>query len=541
MLNNENDIEQLFRDRFENAEVAPADDIWAKLESNINKRDIEGLYQTAFKNAAVEPAASVWQKIASTLAWRSFLTFKFNTFNVYYATLVTAILSFTAFNFFQKDSESTSVSDAQLAETTEQITERTENNISLADNSVENTNDVLSSTSTERSAQSAENNSTNAMTVVAVNANSFSETADNPKNRKKNDSERLVDWSFVKITGRNSICKDIPSVYGVEGLNEHAEVNWILPKSAKKNSAAGHNISLIWQEAGQQTLSVVVKINDEKNTLNYNVDVEGVAVPNIKGKTKVCQGMEKQLYYVDETINKEISYLWEAQQNAIDLIGNKYINVDWTKSGKDTLSVTKINNVTGCKSYATVGIVIYPQPKIDFEYYPLGENQYEFAFTETQRKGYSYEWSIEGVEYNEPVVTHEASGTGSSFASLMVTDKNGCVSKIQKEIDFNKNFLAVPSKFNPANGNYFMPLTNANLQSYRMEIYNARNEKIWESTELSDGKPANGWDGKFRGTSLPRGKYMWKITATFEDGTQWKGVTQPNGSCRPNGIFVLEN
>ena len=237
MLNNENDIEQLFRDRFENAEVAPADDIWAKLESNINKRDIEGLYQTAFKNAAVEPAASVWQKIASTLAWRSFLTFKFNTFNVYYATLVTAILSFTAFNFFQKDSESTSVSDAQLAETTEQITERTENNISLADNSVENTNDVLSSTSTERSAQSAENNSTNAMTVVAVNANSFSETADNPKNRKKNDSERLVDWSFVKITGRNSICKDIPSVYGVEGLNEHAEVNWILPKSAKKNSA----------------------------------------------------------------------------------------------------------------------------------------------------------------------------------------------------------------------------------------------------------------------------------------------------------------
>ena len=541
MLNNENDIEQLFRDSFENAEVAPADDIWAKLESDINKRDIEGLYQTAFKNAAVEPAASVWQKIASTLAWRSFLTFKFNTFNVYYATLVTAVLSFSAFNFFQKDSESTSASDAQLAESTEQITERTENNVSLADNSVENTNDILSSTSTERSAQSAESNSTNAMAVVAANANSFNETADNPKNRKKNDSERLVDWSFVKITGRNSICKDIPSVYGVEGLNEHAEVNWILPKSAKKNSAAGHNISLIWQEAGQQTLSVVVKINGEKNTLNYNVNVEGVAVPNIKGKTKVCQGMEKQLYYVDETINKEISYLWEAQQNAIDLIGNKYINVDWTKSGKDTLSVTKINNVTGCKSHTTIGIVIYPQPKIDFEYYPLGENQYEFAFTETQRKGYSYEWSIEGVEYNEPVVTHEASGTGSSFASLMVTDKNGCVSKIQKEIDFNKNFLAVPSKFNPANGTYFMPLTNANLQSYRMEIYNARNEKIWESTELSDGKPASGWDGKFRGASLPRGKYMWKITATFEDGTQWKGVTQPNGSCRPNGIFVLEN
>ena len=541
MLNNENDIEQLFRDRFENAEVAPADDIWAKLESDINKRDVEGLYQTAFKNAAVEPAASVWEKIASTLAWRSFFTFKFNTFNVYYATLVTAILSFSAYNFFQKDSESASNSDALVAETTEQITDRTDNGSLFADVSEQSTNDSHASASEQHVAHSAEHNSEGAMPVVAASSSAFNENADNPKGKKKNDSERLVDWSFVKITGRNSICKDIPSVYGVEGLNEHAEVNWILPKSAKKNSTVGHNVSLIWQEAGQQTLSVVVKINGEKNTLSYNVNVEGVAVPNIKGKTKVCQGMEKQLYYVDETINKEISYLWESQQNTIDLIGNKYINVDWTKSGKDTLSVTKINNVTGCKSYATVGILIYPQPKIDFEYYPLGENQYEFAFTETQRKGYSYEWSIEGVEYNEPVVTHEASGTGSSFATLMVTDKNGCVSKIQKEIDFNKNFLAVPSKFNPASGNYFMPLTNANLQSYRLEIYNARNEKIWETTELSDGKPANGWDGKLRGAMLPRGKYMWKITATFEDGTQWKGVTQPNGSCRPNGIFVLEN
>lgn len=541
MLGNEDNIEQFFKDRFENAEVTPSDDIWAKLESNIEKRDIEGLYQTAFRNAAVEPSASVWKKIATTLAWRSFFTFNVSTFNIYYATVITAIMGFTAFNFFHKDTDfqsetaiSATSGQTEKSVLNESLSQGNENAAVTDDQTI-----VAESVTEQNHSQSSAGNAVDMITSTSGKTEITIESSNGKK--KKNDAERTVDWSFVKITGRNSICKDIPSVYAVEGLNEHAEVHWQLPKAAKKNSAAGHNISLIWQESGQQTLTAVVKIGGEKATLNYAVNVEAVEVPNIKGKTKVCQGMEKQLYYVDENINKEISYLWESQQNAIDLIGNKYVNVDWTKSGKDTLSVTKINNVTGCKSYATIGIVIYPQPKIDFEYYPLGENQYEFAFTETQRKGYIYEWSIEGMEYNEAVVTHEASGTGSSFATLMVTDKNGCTSKIQKEIDFNKNFLAVPSKFNPASGNYFMPLTNASLQSYRMEIYNARNEKVWESTELSDGKPANGWDGKFRGAMLPRGKYMWKITATFEDGTQWKGVTQPNGTCRPNGIFVLEN
>lgn len=544
MLNNEKDIEQFFKDRFENAEVSPSNDIWEKLEADINKRDVEGIYKTAFQNATVEPAASIWRKISSTLAWRSFLTFKFNTFNIYYASLITAIVGFTSFNFLQKQS------DGDVENTTTKVIENTSQVISDSQKSKDS--DISESLQSDVTKFSNETTDSD----VAINANEqqkeFVEaTLTSPKEndgfpkgkgkKKNNESARTVDWSFVKIVGRNSICKDISTHYAIEGLNEHADVQWRLPKGAKKIQSAGHNIALVWQESGKQTLSAEVKINNEKNILNYVVNVEAVAVPSIKGKNKVCQGMEKQLYYVDETINKEISYLWEAQKNPIDLIGNKYINIDWTKSGKDTLSVIKINNTTGCKSSATMAIVIYPQPKISFEYTPLGENQYEFAFTETQRKGYEYVWTIEGMEYNDPIVTHEASGSGSSFVTLLVTDKNGCSSKIQKEVDFNKNFLAVPSKFYPSGGNFFMPQTNANLQSYRMEIYNARNEKIWETTELSDGKPVDGWDGRYRGAPLPSGKYMWKISATFEDGTKWKGIIQPNGVCRPNGIFVLEN
>ncbi|MBO7054596.1 MAG: hypothetical protein J6W37_04355 [Bacteroidales bacterium] len=547
MLDENKNIEQLFSDRFRDAEETPSNDIWEKLESNLDKHNVEGIFQTAFQNAAVEPAASVWQKIAKTLAWKSFLTFRFNTFNVYYASVITAILGISAFQFLKTDSQATVQNN--IVETTD--ISKTAETASVAEENIVATTETAESVSSTTQSSDVASSATKVDNTTKYNVSENSAVANpddfafdkdpNKKKRGTDEDARNIDWSHVRLIGNASICKDVASTYAIEGLTVHADIQWKLPKAAKKNSEVGHNVSIIWTEAGQQTITALVKVGDTKKTYTYNVMVEGVAIPEIKGKVKVCQGMEKQLYYVDEKVNNDISYLWESQHNTIDQIGNKYINVDWTKSGKDTLFVTKINTVTGCKSQTSVGIVIYPQPKINFEVHPLGDQEYEFAFTETQRKGYVYEWMIEGTEYNDAVVTHEASGAGSSFVTLKVTDKNGCSSTIQKEVDFNKNFISVPSKYNPSNGKYFVPLTNSDLQSYKLEIYNARNEKVWESTELNNGKPAAGWDGKVRGVVQPRGKYMWKISATFDDGTQWKGVTQPNGSCKPSGIFILEN
>ncbi len=550
MTNEENNIEDLFSSRFSDAEEAPSSDIWTKLESDLdNQNNVEGMYQAAFQNAAVEPSSSVWRKISAALAWRSFLTFRYNTFNVYYASVISAILGLTGVYLMQDKQTSSGLTVAERIQNQAQYHSQFAkdeayyqsllSSIQQADSVAEEYSFEIEVQKNAVSKESVKGNSSN----VAINdvESAFVGDSQNKKYSEDSSDDRVIDWSFVKITGTNSICKDIASVYSIGGLTTHADVRWILPKTAKKTSEVGHNVSIAWQESGNKKISAEVKVGKEKRTFDFSVTVEGVEMPTIKGKTKVCQGMEKQLYYVDESINKEISYLWETQQNTIDNIGNKYINIDWTKSGKDTISVTKINTVTGCKSSASVGIIVYPQPKISFEYHPTGDMEYEFVFTESQRKGYVYEWSIEGVEYAEPVVTHKASGSGSSFASLQVTDKNGCFTHIQKEIDFNKNFIAVPTKFAVGSGKYFLPMSNADLRSYKLEIYNARNEKIWETSELDNGKPAIGWDGLSKGASLPRGKYMWKISATFSDGTQWKGVTQPNGSTQPSGIFILEN
>lgn len=535
-MNTGDDIEKLFKERFQEAEVSPSQDIWTKLESKIENNRVESLYQTAFKNAEVRPAASVWGKISSILALRAFLTFKFNTFNIYYASIISAVLGVSAFQISQKFDENTTSHVSQIVQNTTNAEETSKAITTLKTKETES-----KEVSQNRATQSIVESEQAATQTFSPNGEDNAPIGNNSFNGKKSQDNHSVDWSRVKIVGSNAICQGVPFVYGVEGLTTHADIKWVLPKSAKKNTLTGHSVSISWQEAGMQNISAIVKIDGEKKQFDYSVVVEAVELPIIKGKVKTCQGTEKQLYYVDEKINKEISYLWETQKNPIDQIGNKFINIDWTDSGKDTLSVVKVNTKTGCKSSASMGVVVYPQPKIDFEVYPLSETEYQFVFSETKRKEYSYVWNIENVEYTEPIVKHGVTGTNSSFVTLSVTDRNGCVATIQKEVNFNTNFIAVPQKFTPISGKYFMPMTNGDLKSYKIEIYNARNEKIWESTDLQSGKPAVGWDGKFRGADLPRGKYMWKIFATFDDGTQWKGITHPNGSCTPSGIFILED
>jgi len=136
---------------------------------------------------------------------------------------------------------------------------------------------------------------------------------------------------------------------------------------------------------------------------------------------------------------------------------------------------------------------------------------------------------------------YENKGIGNTTVTLKVTDKNNCSTILQREVSFNKHIIFVPRQFNLDNNDGFIPQTNQPLKSYKIEIYNPRNEKIWESTDLTNGKPSKAWDGTYKGTQVARGKYMWRIKAVFDDGTEWKGIMQPTGELKPSGIIIIDN
>lgn len=92
--------------------------------------------------------------------------------------------------------------------------------------------------------------------------------------------------------------------------------------------------------------------------------------------------------------------------------------------------------------------------------------------------------------------------------------------------------LYVPNAFIPGSDNpdlnSFRPKAQKLLE-YRLEIFNLQGERLWASQELTDGYPAEGWDGTYAGELCPQGTYIWKIYAVIDQGDfgerNWEGQT----------------
>jgi len=106
--------------------------------------------------------------------------------------------------------------------------------------------------------------------------------------------------------------------------------------------------------------------------------------------------------------------------------------------------------------------------------------------------------------------------------------------------------LYVPNAFLPNSSNIavnrFMPVGES-LIKYKMEIYNLYGQILWSTEVIEDGKPKEGWDGTFKGKPCQTDTYIWKIQASFYDGTnegrRWEGQTLNNKKRLTTGTFSL--
>jgi hypothetical protein len=520
-------IEDLFGKAFRDAEITPPSHLWESLESSLEKEHaVETLFKKTFVNTAIQPSKKIWYRISYILFLRGFLTFKPTTFNAYYAALtaIVGVVCVSIWPFQKSTTQETKNTNIEIVSNTIQkqiISEQPQ------ETAITKTAPVINQKSTTESEKLMTNNIEQKHTKVEVSAPIPLET---------------FDFSKVRIIGATKICSALTAEYAIEGVPVESEIEWNLQtKDGIIKYISTRKISASWNKGGSYSIWAYVKVGNTKKKIELPVTVEENVEPIIKGKNKVCEGTEKQLYSVDEPVDKNIVYEWKTTYNAIDFIGNKYINVDWKKSGRDTLFVSRINSETGCKSQSAMLVTILPKPIVDFEMTPLGNSEFQFMYTGPIKKGVNIEWSIDGNEFNDQTIVYENKGIGNTTVTLKVTDKNNCSTILQREVSFNKHIIFVPRQFNLDNNDGFMPQTNQPLKSYKIEIYNPRNEKIWESTDLTNGKPSKAWDGTYKGTQVARGKYMWRIKAVFDDGTEWKGIMQPTGELKPSGIIIIDN
>lgn len=93
------------------------------------------------------------------------------------------------------------------------------------------------------------------------------------------------------------------------------------------------------------------------------------------------------------------------------------------------------------------------------------------------------------------------SGLSSGEFSVSVTDANGCEVSGVGKVSESKPQVRMPTGFNPVRSNY-EPITNCSI-TYQLFIWDRWGQLIYSGSE--------GWNGQFRGGSLPTGTYTYKI------------------------------
>lgn len=133
---------------------------------------------------------------------------------------------------------------------------------------------------------------------------------------------------------------------------------------------------------------------------------------------------------------------------------------------------------------------------------------------------------------------------GHQVFSLVAYNEYGCRDSVALEHEVLIKGLYFPNTFIPHSLNGKVNRFNGigmGLQSYKLEIYDGHNNKIWETRALQDGKPSEGWDGcNVKGERMPQGTYIWRAEAIFKDAGVWTGDNNESGVPQTvQGIVLL--
>jgi len=203
-----------------------------------------------------------------------------------------------------------------------------------------------------------------------------------------------------------------------------------------------------------------------------------------------------------------------------------------------------------CSDTVEYDVEVYERPVAAFEVFEQYEVQQGEIYLNNQSVGATtYFWDFGNGEVSEeenPVVQY--SEDGFYTITLIAYGENGCPDTTSVEYEMMFKTLYVPNAFIPGNlgwtyedGRFIVK--GVNLSRYRIQVFDAWGDLIWESDALIDGRPAASWNGRNEGNPnldlCPAGAYTWKIDAVFKDGTKWKGSDNGDGNTKPYGTVTL--
>jgi PKD repeat protein len=249
--------------------------------------------------------------------------------------------------------------------------------------------------------------------------------------------------------------------------------------------------------------------------------------------------------------------IYDSNKNPITTIpgGPGDLNYTPTSTGTYYVSITAGNNGCGDAPVSALKeFTVYPIPQPAFAY--TLDDQYNVTFTNntpddgsTPASSLDYSWDFgdgSQTHTNNAPFKHHYDYEKSPFkVTLTATNTaSGCAAPVTQTIivKFLGN-LYLPNAFVPSSTNSELNIFKAKgtqIKRWKMQIFNNFGELIWETTKLdADGSPVEGWDGTFKGIPAQQGVYVWQISATFIDGTEWKGMSYNGSLPKRTGVIHL--
>jgi PKD repeat protein len=214
-----------------------------------------------------------------------------------------------------------------------------------------------------------------------------------------------------------------------------------------------------------------------------------------------------------------------------------------------TLTAT---NPNGCTApvVKTALIEVYPPPGTDFAAKPdsiIAIPNYHFDFVDKSAvKPVSWQWDFgDGTLSTSQNPGHTYLDTGAYRVTLTTVTAHGCTDSKMHLVQVTgvPGQLYVPNAFIPTSLTEELrsfTVKGSGIKQWTMRVFNNWGQVVFQTTKLSSkGEPVEFWDGKFKGQDAQQGVYAWEITATFINGTEWKGMSYKTGTPKKAGTLNL--
>ncbi|MDP4289553.1 MAG: hypothetical protein Q8908_00575 [Bacteroidota bacterium] len=206
----------------------------------------------------------------------------------------------------------------------------------------------------------------------------------------------------------------------------------------------------------------------------------------------------------------------------------------------------KIVSVSGAYTdSAKIYIKIDPLPEPNIKRRDMGGMPDSVMFYNSSRYSVRAEWLLpDGFRSsNMDSVMFVFNSNGYYRIYLTVYNSFGCPDTTSILYRVVMKGVAMPNAFEPENPNselnIFRPAA-LGLQTYYLGIWDLWGNLVWSSNKVANTQPAEGWNGNdIKGQKMPAQNYIWRMKATFIDGTQWKGIKDHFGKFHKEGTFSL--